>query len=182
MIELETERLRLRQWRDSDLEPFAALSADPKVMEFFPSVLTRAESDAFVQRVRSLIAERGWGFWATELKASGDFIGFIGLHSPADMPFSPCVEVGWRLAHSFWGKGYATEGAHAALHTLFHGIEEEEVVSFTTVGNLRSRAVMTRLGMREAGLFDHPRVPEGSRLRPHCLYRLTAQEYAAQHG
>jgi RimJ/RimL family protein N-acetyltransferase len=182
MIELETDRLLLRQWCDTDLEPFAALNADPKVMEFFPSVLTRAESDAAVQRVRSQIAERGWGFWATECKASGEFIGFIGLHAPTDLPFSPCVEVGWRLGHRFWGKGYATEGARAALHALFHTINEDEVLSFTAVGNLRSRAVMTRLGMRDAGLFDHPRVPEGSSLRRHCLYRLTAQEYRAQQG
>jgi len=181
MIELETDRLCLRQWRQSDFGPFAEINADPKVMEYFPTALPRAESDAMAQRCHSLIAERGWGFWATELRSTGEFVGFIGLHTPLpELPFSPCVEVGWRLAFRFWGNGYATEGARAALDVAFRRLNENEVVSFTSVCNVRSRGVMQRLGMREAGVFDHPHVPEGCKLRQHCLYRLSVEDYDAQ--
>jgi RimJ/RimL family protein N-acetyltransferase len=180
-LELETDRLRLRQWRDTDFEPFAEMNADPKVMEFFPAVLTSAESDAMAQRCHDRIAERGWGLWAAELKATGEFIGFVGLHTlSTELPFSPCVEVGWRLAFRFWGKGYATEGGRAALHVAFRCLSQDEVVSFTSVGNVRSRGVMERLGMRETGLFDHPHIPEGHKLRQHCLYRLSVEEHDAQ--
>jgi RimJ/RimL family protein N-acetyltransferase len=172
-IELETERLRLRQWKPADCAPFAALNADPKVMEYFPSLLTRESSDGMADRCESLIAERGWGLWAAETKADRAFIGFIGLHIPsADLPFSPCVEVGWRLAFAYWGKGLATEGARAALRVGFERLDLSEIVSFTAVGNRRSRAVMERLGMSEAGTFEHPQIPEDSALRQHCLYRL----------
>ena len=178
LIELETDRLRLRQWRQADFAPFAQLNSDPQVMEFFPAILSRIESDAMAERCQSLIAERGWGLWATECKASGAFVGFIGLHVPAsDLPFSPCIEVGWRLSCSDWGKGYATEGARAALRVAFRSLKERQVVSFTSEHKVRSRGVMKRLGMREDGLFDHPRVPESSGLRRHCLYRLTVEDY-----
>jgi RimJ/RimL family protein N-acetyltransferase len=111
-IEFETERLFLRQWIPADREPFAALNADSRVMEFFHARLTRAESDSIADRCESLIRERGWGFWAAELKASHEFIGFVGLHTPsAELPFSPCVEIGWRLSFSHWGKGLASEAA-----------------------------------------------------------------------
>jgi len=180
-IELETDRLRLRQWRQTDFGPFAEMNADAKVMEYFPAVLPRAESDALAQRCHALIAKQGWGLWATELKATGEFVGFIGLHTTsAELPFPSCVEVGWRLAVRFWGNGYATEGGRAALHVAFRCLGQNEVVSFTAVGNARSRAVMERLGMREAALFDHPRLPEGHRLRPHCLYRQSTEEHATQ--
>ena len=180
MIELETARLRLRQWRDSDLEPFARLNADAEVMEFFPSRLTRETSDAVARRLRDKIAERGYGLWAVEERASGDFIGFIGLQPPAaQLPFSPCIEIGWRLARAYWGKGYASEGARASLRAGFEQLGLEEIVSFTALQNRRSRAVMERIGMLEdrSGGFDHPSVPEGSPVRAHCLYRLSRSEW-----
>ncbi len=177
LIEPETERLRLRQWTPVDRDPFAALNADPRVMEFLPAPLSRAESDAMADRCQSLIEERGWGFWAVELKSTSEFIGFVGLHTPsAELPFCPCVEVGWRLAFRHWGKGYASEAASAALRVGFDLLGLKEIVSFATVGNLRSRAVMERLGMRESGTFEHPRVPQGSGLRQHCLYRLSYEK------
>jgi RimJ/RimL family protein N-acetyltransferase len=173
LIEFETERLRLRQWQVTDRDPFAALNSDPRVMEFFPTPLTRAESDAMADRCESLIRERGWGFWAVELKTNGRFIGFVGLHTPsAQLPFSPCVEIGWRLAYEHWGKGLASEAARGAIHVGFQSLGLREIVSFAAVGNHRSRAVMERLGMRESGTFEHPQLPEGSSLRRHCLYRL----------
>ena len=180
LIEFETERLRLRRWQSADREPFAALNSDRRVMEFFPSLLTRAEGDAMADRCESLIRERGWGFWAVESKAIGEFIGFVGLHTPsALLPFSPCVEVGWRLAFEHWGKGLASEAAKGALRVAFESLNLEEVVSFTALGNSRSRAVMERLGMCESGTFDHPQVAENSPLRLHCLYRLARGHYDA---
>jgi RimJ/RimL family protein N-acetyltransferase len=180
LIELETERLRLRQWKLSDREPFAALNADSKVMEFFPSPLTRTESDALAQYCQSLINERGWGFWAAELKNTQEFIGFVGLHTlSAELPFSPCVEIGWRLALQHWGKGFATEAATETLRIGFEVLGLQEIVSFTALCNYRSRAVMERLCMRESGTFEHPHVPASSHLRQHCLYRLSVATYAA---
>ena len=174
MAELRTERLLLRQWRDDDLAPFAALNADPEVMEHFPARLTRHESDAFVAFCRDRIAERGWGLWAVEVVASGEFIGLVGLSEPRfDAHFTPAVEIGWRLARSAWGFGYATEAARAALAYAFDELRLDEVVSFTATTNLRSQAVMQRLGMTHDELddFDHPRVDD-PRLRRHVLYRL----------
>lgn len=180
LIEVETERLCLRQWRLADRVPFAAMNADPRVMEYFPATLTRAESDAMADRCQFLIEERGWGFWAAEYKATHEFIGFVGLHTPsAELPFSPCVEVGWRLAFSQWGKGLATEAAKEALRVGFHSLGLKEIVSFAAVGNFRSRAVMERLGMRESGTFEHPQVPKALGLRLHCLYRLAHETHAA---
>lgn len=179
-IEFETERLLLRQWRPADREPFAALNADSRVMEFFPALLTRAESDAIADRCESLIRERGWGFWAAELKTSREFIGFVGLHTPSvELPFSPCVEIGWRLSCLHWGKGLASEAARGALRIGFTSLGLSEIVSFTAVENSRSRAVMERLNMCESGTFEHPQVPEGSSLRLHCLYRLPRGHYDA---
>ena len=181
IIEFETDRLRLRQWQVADREPFAELNADPRVMEFFPATLDRPSSDAMADRCESLIAERGWGFWAAEVKASSQFIGFVGLHIPdPQLPFSPCVEIGWRLAFECWGKGLASEAARGALRAGFERLNLPEIVSFTAVGNLRSRAVMERLGMREAAnTFDHPHIPVGSPLRLHCLYRLSREQWKA---
>ena len=180
IIEFETERLRLRQWKPADRVAFAALNADARVMEFFPSPLTRTESDAMADRCQSLIAELGWGFWAVECKTSHEFIGFVGLHTPsAELPFSPCVEIGWRLAFHHWGKGFASEAAREVLRVGFQLLCLREIVSFTTLDNLRSRAVMERLGMKESGTFEHPQVPEGSGLRQHFLYRLSGGSHAA---
>ncbi|GII31467.1 GNAT family N-acetyltransferase [Planotetraspora mira] len=170
---LETERLSLRRWRESDREPFAALNADPEVMEHFPALLSRDESDALVGRIEEGFEERGFGLWAVE--AEGAFIGFTGLTVPRfTAGFTPCVEIGWRLARRAWGYGYATEAATAALGDAFGRLGLEEVVSFTAVQNLRSQAVMRRIGMSRdlAGDFDHPVLPEGSPLRRHVLYRI----------
>lgn len=178
MIQLETSRLRLRLWRDEDFAPFAALNADPQVMAHFPATLDRAESDVLAARCQSLIEAQGWGFWATEIKASGDFIGFVGLHRPiAELPFSPCVEIGWRLARPFWGQGYASEAARAALSFAFNDLALAEVVAFTSLESRRSQAVMERLGMRRAENFEHPALPPGHPLREHCLYRLAVSAW-----
>jgi len=178
-IELVTDRLRLRQWRDEDREPFSELNADSRVMEFFPAVLSRADSNALVDRCESLIREQGWGFWAVEKRDTDEFIGFVGLNRPAyDLPFTPCVEIGWRLGFDHWGKGYATEAANSALRTGFERLAFPEIVSFTSVDNKRSRAVMERLHMRDTNeTFDHPMVPPGSPLRLHCLYRLSRAQW-----
>lgn len=172
---IQTERLLLRQWRDEDLEPFAALNADPGVMEYFPSVLNAAESDAAAAGNRAQIAEQGWGLWAVEVIDTNEFIGFAGLWTvPADYPFVPAVEVGWRLAQAHWGRGYATEAARAAVAFGFGELQLAEIVSMTSVGNARSRRVMEKLGMtREpADDFEHPRIPDGHPLRRHVLYRV----------
>ncbi|QNK71030.1 GNAT family N-acetyltransferase [Variovorax sp. PAMC26660] len=182
LIEFDTPRLRLRQWRESDLAPFAAMAADPQVMEFLLPLPTRADSDAAVERARGLIASNGWGFWAVEHKASGEFIGFTGLNAPlATLPFSPCVEIGWRFARHAWGQGFATEAARGALQVGFDRLGLEEIVAFTAVGNLRSAAVMERIGMHEdvAGAFDHPLVPEGHALKRHRLYRISRAAWLA---
>lgn len=165
-----TERLLLRRWNDDDREPFAALNADPVVMEHFPAVLTRRDSDALVDRIEAGFDERGWGVWA--LEAPSGFIGFTGLSVPIfQADFLPAVEVGWRLARSAWGKGYATEAALASLRYGFEEVGLEEVVSFTASTNLPSQRVMQRIGMVRAQEFDHPALPAGHRLRRHVLYR-----------
>jgi RimJ/RimL family protein N-acetyltransferase len=179
-IEIETPRLRLRQWRESDRAPFAAMNADAEVMEFFPSLQSREASDASIDTWQSQLAERGWSNWAVEVLSSSVFIGFVGLSVPKRLlPFSPCVEVGWRLARPYWGQGYATEAARAALRVGFEQLELAEIVSFTSVLNSRSRAVMERIGMRNAHEdFEHPGVPENHSLRSHCLYRITRAQWS----
>ena len=170
-----TERLLLRPWTDSDREPFAALNADPAVMEHFPSPLDRKDSDTLADRIAAGIEQRGWGLWA--LEAPDGFIGFTGLSIPTfEADFLPAVEVGWRLARSAWGKGYASEAASAALRYGFEELVLEEVVSFTAKTNLRSARVMRRIGMVLVGEFEHTVLPEGHRLRPHVLYRATGNE------
>jgi RimJ/RimL family protein N-acetyltransferase len=190
----------MRGWREEDLAPFAALNADPAVMEFMPKVLTRAESDAFAERIRTHLAEHGFGLWALELPGVAPFVGFTGLSVVGfDAPFTRAgtraapgpephasartfgasrsgavVEVGWRLARAHWGRGYAPEAARAAIRHGFEGLGLREIVSFTAVGNLRSRRVMEKLGMRHdpADDFDHPALPHGHPLRRHVLYRI----------
>jgi RimJ/RimL family protein N-acetyltransferase len=173
---LTTERLLLRPWREGDRTPFAALNADPRVMEYFPRCLDRAESDAHADRIESHFARHGFGMWAVELPGIAPFIGFIGLAiARFEAHFTPCVEIGWRLAHEYWGRGYASEGARRALAHGFDQLQLTEIVSFTARVNLRSRAVMERIGMRRdvSGDFDHPALPEDHKLRPHVLYRIT---------
>lgn len=172
---MRTERLIMRRWRESDREAFAALNADPEVMRHFPAPLNRAESDAMVDRIEQRFDELGYGLWALEVRGTGEFIGFTGLAPQTfQAPFTPAVEVGWRLAKSAWGHGYATEAARQALEFGFTEAGLEEIVSITAVTNVRSQAVMRRLGMTRdpADDFEHPNVPPGHPLRPHVLYRL----------
>jgi RimJ/RimL family protein N-acetyltransferase len=187
---IRTSRLILRRWRDEDLAPYAALNADPRVMQHFPAVLSRAESDAQAARIRKHWDDHGFGLWAVEVSgaapwhASGahlalrrGFVGFIGLQRvPFDAAFTPAVEVGWRLAFEAWGLGYATEGAHAALEHGFGMLGLREIVSMNVPSNERSWRVMEKLGMKRAHGedFDHPRIAEGHPLRRHILYRLAA--------
>jgi len=174
--EIRTSRLWLRPWREEDREAFAALNADPVVMEHFPAVLSRAESDALAERIEAHFAEHGFGLWAVEVPGSVPFAGFIGLSIPSfQAHFTPCVEVGGRLRRDSWGKGYATEGARAALRFGFERLGLEEIVGFTVPANLRSRRIMERIGMQysPADDFDHPLLPPGHLLRRHILYRLT---------
>jgi RimJ/RimL family protein N-acetyltransferase len=174
IAEIRTERLWLRPWHDRDLDAFAAINADPTVMEYFPASIARAQSDELAVRIRAGFLEHGFGLWAVEIPSVVDFGGFIGLAVPSfEAHFTPCVEVGFRLARPLWGRGYATEGARAALDFGFAKLGLKEIVSFTVLGNQRSRAVMERIGMQrsEADEFDHPKLPEGHPLRRHALYR-----------
>lgn len=178
LIELETPRLHLRQWQDSDFLPFATMCADPEVMRYFPTVQTRDESMVMAKRCQDLIATHGWGPWAAEEKQTGNFIGFIGLHIPSmALPFSPCVEIAWRLATSYWGKGLASEAASAVLDVGFGQINLAEIVSFTALPNLKSQAVMQRIGMQRLYSFEHPNVPIGSPLRTHILFSIAQQHW-----
>jgi ribosomal-protein-alanine N-acetyltransferase len=175
---LSSGRIRLRRWRDADRDAFAAMNADARVMQFFACCLSRVESDAMVDRIEEHFGNRGFGLWAIEVPGGAPFVGFAGLTVLTAPPFraryTPCVEVGWRLAFEHWGHGYATEAARLALGYAFGKLALSEVVSFTSVVNLRSRAVMERLGMHRdpADDFDHPKLPENHPLRPHVLYRL----------
>jgi RimJ/RimL family protein N-acetyltransferase len=172
--ELRTARTVLRGWRDSDLAPFAELNADPRVMAHFPAPLTRAQSDAFVlERIVPQFERHGYGPWALEIPGVTPFAGYVGLmaHTFAAR-FTPCVEVGWRLAFAHWGRGYATEAARAALSFGFRDAGLARIVSFTVPANRRSIAVMRRLGMRPDGEFEHPALPPAHPLRRHVLYRL----------
>jgi ribosomal-protein-alanine N-acetyltransferase len=173
-VELRTERLLLRRWRAADREPFAELNADPAVMEHFAHRPTRAESDDLVDRIEATFDRDGFGLWAVEVE-DGRFAGFAGLWpTPPALPFSPAIEVGWRLATHAWGRGVATEAARAALADGAERLGITDVVSMTTTTNLRSQRVMQKLGMtRDPGEdFDFPTIPEGHPLRRHVLYRL----------
>ncbi len=173
---VKTERLILRPWHESDLEPFAKLNSDPRVMEYFPSVLSHKESNDLARRIIAKFEEQGWGLWAASVPGVADFIGFIGLSKPSfEAHFTPAVEVGWRLAFDHWGKGYATEGARGALQYGFDHLKLDEIVSFTTAQNMRSRHVMEKIGMAHNPKddFDHPKLSEGHPLRSLVLYRIT---------
>ena len=179
---LLTQRLVLRAWRAQDRVPFGAMNADPAVMEFFPSTLTRPESDALAERFVVEQGERGFCPWVVEERDSGAFVGFVGLHAvPTSLAFSPAVEVGWRLTRPFWGRGYASEAAAASLRFGFDEVGLDEIVSMTAVPNARSRRVMERLGMDRDPKedFEHPSVPEGP-LRVHVLYRLSVDSWRAR--
>ena len=161
IIELQTERLILRQWRKEDWSEFAKLNADPVVMEYYPSILSMEESNAMAQKIEELLSKRGWGFWAVESISEKTFMGFVGLHEPTyDLPVTPCIEIGWRLAKEYWGKGYATEAAKAS------------------VSNRQSWAVMERLKMvNTKENFEHPHIPKNNPLRVHVLYKITKRQW-----
>lgn len=175
-----TARLRLRAWEERDRAPFAALNADPVVMEHFPGPMTRAESDAMVDRIHARWAADGFGLWAVDRLDDGRFTGFVGLAPPTfEASFTPCVEIGWRLVPAAWGQGFATEAAEAALAFGFETVGLDEIQSWTIPANTRSQAVMTRIGMTHdpADDFDHPRFPEGHRLQRHVRYRLSRSRW-----
>lgn len=177
---IESERLVLREWNDKDIEPFVNLNSDPDVMRFFPKLLTANESKLFILKSNSILQEKQFGLWAVEVKNSSDFIGFIGLAEPDfEAPFMPCIEIGWRLAKKFWGKGYATEGALRVLQYAFKDLQLNEVVSFTSELNIPSVRVMERIGMKRDAKedFKHPRVEPGHRLEKHVLYRLKKNDF-----
>jgi RimJ/RimL family protein N-acetyltransferase len=178
--EIRTDRLLLRRWRDDDRPPFAAMNADPDVMEQFPAPLDRGASDGLVDRILAHWAEHGFGLWAVERRVDGAFIGFAGLYRPTfEAHFTPAIEVGWRLARDAWGQGFATEAGRAALRFGFDTLGLEEIVSFTVPANVRSRGVMERLGMAcdPADDFDHPRLPPRHPLQRHVLYRLRRADW-----
>ena len=182
-LTLDTERLRLRRLRTSDLEPFASLNADPIVMKHFPSVMTAQDTGLMIARMEAAFEEQGFGLFVVEVKSADTVIGFCGLSIPGfDAPFMPAVEVGWRLAKEHWGNGYATEAATAAIGYGFNTAGLDEIVSFAIQANQRSLKVMERLGMTHDPKddFDHPRFPDDERLRRHVLYRMTAQRFVSQ--
>jgi RimJ/RimL family protein N-acetyltransferase len=182
--ELTTSRLLLRRWREQDRAPFAAMNADAEVMRHFPAPLTTGESDALIADLQAHLERHGFGLWALQSRSSRELLGFTGLCFVSfDAHFTPAVEVGWRLRRSAWGHGYATEAAAAALAFGFDELDVAEIVSFTSVGNERSRAVMERIGMTRdaAGDFSHPLIARDSPLAAHVLYRLTAGDWRARH-
>ncbi len=181
---LHTKRLILRPWHQSDLGPFAEFNADPRVMEFYPNILTREESDALAEKMQKEFAMRGYGFWAVEVPGIASFIGYIGLNYwDLKMEFSPCIDIGWRLGFAYWGKGYATEGALGALEYGFKSLKFAEIVSMATIGNTRSHHVMKRLGMKTnaAENFQHPKLPKDHPLSWRVLYRLASKEWDNLH-
>lgn len=172
---LKTKRLILRQWKNEDLIPFAKMNSDPKVMEFFPSVLTKEKSDEIAKKIQKELSEKEYGFWAVEEKKTKKFIGFVGLHLPEfSSHFTPCIEIGWRLAYEFWGQGFAFEAAEAVLKYAFSTLHLSEIVAFTAKTNLRSRKLMEKLEMShdEKDDFDHPKIPKNHPLSLHVLYRI----------
>ncbi len=183
-MEMETSRLILRHWKSEDLQSYAELCADNHVMRYFVSPLTFQESHEQMSIIQNLITERGWGFWAVELKSTGQFIGFVGLHyqdENSGIPNAPFVEIGWRLASKYWGKGYAPEAAEKALEFAFDNLNSTVVYAFTTKQNLPSQKVMTKLGMTDTKQdFNHPKVEPGHPLVRHCLYGITKQHWLKQ--
>ncbi|OUS29048.1 GNAT family N-acetyltransferase [Gammaproteobacteria bacterium 45_16_T64] len=179
-MELCTDRLLLRQWKDDDFAVFAKMNADPQVMEYYPETLGTEASNAMAQKIQGLLSERSWGFWAVETLKDHQFIGFVGLHKPSyDLPVTPCVEIGWRLGKEFWGNGYATEAGSECLRFAFDELDLNEVFSFTSITNTKSSAVMERLGMiNTQENFEHPIIPENHPLREHVLFKITQAQWS----
>jgi len=184
-IQIDTKRLILRQWYESDFYDFATINADSEVMKYYPSVLSIGESDDLANKIKSKIEINGWGFWAVELRENKQFIGFVGLNQPsydlpvpqpANLKYPPCIEIGWRLSRKHWGNGYALEAAKASLDYAFHTLKLNEVYSFTPVTNRKSWSLMVRLGMTDTHAnFDHPVIPAGHPLSEHRLYKITQE-------
>ena len=178
IYEICTDRLLLRQWQDSDYAPFAKISSNAEVMQYFPKILNRQESDELADKIRTLIAENGWGLWAVELLETQEFIGCIGMHAqPTKFDFSPCIEIGWRLDPQFWNHGYATEGAEACLRFAFEELYFQEIVAFTSKNNIASQKVMEKLGMTFSHDFLHPDLDDTHPLREEKLYRIQKQDF-----
>ena len=177
---LETDRLLLRSWTESDSDAFAKINSDPIVMQHFPSVYSRERSDQMMQICNLEIEKYGYSFWAIERKDTNGLVGFTGLHNfVGELDFSPCVEIGWRLAHAQWGRGYATEAAMECLRLGFCDFNLESIYSFTTLSNTRSRSVMRKIGMADTrSNFRHPKVPIESGLQEHCLYKISKEEWS----
>jgi ribosomal-protein-alanine N-acetyltransferase len=181
---LATDRLTLRRWREADLAPFADLNADQTAMRFMPSVMTVEETRALIARIEEHFRAHGFGIWAVEAVGVAPFVGFVGLQRVGfEAPFTPAVEIGWRLAPAYWGRGYATEGARAALRFGFEELNLDQIVSFTVPANKASWSVMERIGMTRdpGGDFDHPRLPIGHALRRHVLYRMGRDAWERRH-
>lgn len=175
---LETERLKLRHWQKDDLEPFARLNGDRKVMEWFPKMLDKDETAAFIEYIRDHFKTYQFGLWAVELKDNGEFIGFVGLWKPKfEADFTPCVEVGWRLLSEHWGRGYAPEAAIASINDGFNRAGLDEIMSFTSVHNKKSIRVMEKIGLKRQADFEHPQLPEGHFLRPHVRYSIYKDDW-----
>lgn len=181
---IKTKRLILRPWKKEDFALFAEMNKDPRVREYFPTLLTREESDEQAAKFQKHIQETGWGIWAAEVPGIADFIGFIGIQPVKFAPFTSSVEIGWRLAHQFWGRGYAPEGAEAALEFGFERLNLPEIIAFTPTQNVRSMKVMEKIGMKRDNQldFDHPAVEAGHPLKPHVLYRIKENEWKHTHG
>lgn len=179
-IQLESKRLILRPWQETDRLPFYQLNADPAVMRYFPKCLSRTESDQLLDKFQALIELQGWGFWAVELKTEQRLIGMTGLHhQPDQFSFSPCTEIGWRFDKNYWGQGYATEAAQLALNFAFQTLQLNEVVAFTAAINHASVAVMQRLGMLYRQEFLHPALTADSILQKHVLYAIQQAEFCS---
>lgn len=185
-VMVETSRLILRQWKSEDALPFYHLNSDAEVMRYFPQCLSREQSDAVIKRLTDMIDEKDWGFWAAERKDNGEFIGFVGLlaqSEQSEIPFTPFVEIGWRLSRANWGAGFASEAALGALSYAFCQIGVEAVYAFTALDNQPSRKVMERIGMQNTGRdFNHPKLESGHPLQRHCLYRISLNEWKKQTG
>ena len=176
--EFESDRLGFRLWKDDDSMIFSRMNADSKVMQYFPGILNEKESDQFIERIMEHFKEHGYGLWAVDLKETHEFIGFIGFYTAKfESDFTPCVEIGWRLDHRFWNKGYATEGAIKCLDYGFNRLGLNEIFSFTSEINKPSINVMKKIGLVEQGVFQHPNISEESPLRPHVLYKIDKNIY-----
>ena len=180
-IPIHTPRLILRQWQESDHGPYIAMKMDPEVMRYFPALQTRETTLAQIERFRTFIDENGYGFLAMERRDTGEFIGFTGLALPRfESFFTPCVEIGWRLDKAHWGQGFAQEAANACLGFGFDKLNLTEIYSFTSILNLPSINVMKKIGMKEAGQFEHPNIADGDRLKTHVLYKITKGDIAPE--